>query len=60
MAVLRKITLFLRHSGMKETRFGRDAVNDPRLVSDLRKGRQPRAGTVSRIEQFIAARDAEG
>ena len=33
----------LAESGTAPSRFGRDAVNDPALVLDLRAGRQPRA-----------------
>ncbi|MFZ5747212.1 MAG: hypothetical protein ACOY45_06085 [Pseudomonadota bacterium] len=55
MVVLRKIERFLRESGMAETRFGRLAVRDPRLVHDLRRGREPRAPMVARIEAFLAA-----
>lgn len=52
--VLPKIQRFLRRSGMPATKFGRLAVNDPRLVRDLRNGREPRARTVARIEAFLA------
>jgi len=57
MSLIWRIERFLRASGMPETRFGRLAVRDPRLVGDLRNGRQPRAGTVARIEAFIASRE---
>ena len=53
--VLPKIQKFLRRTGMPATKFGRLAVNDPRLVLDLRNGREPRARTVARIEAFLAA-----
>lgn len=44
---------FLRSTGMSATRFGRNAVNDPRFVLDLRMGRQPRETTVMRVRRFI-------
>lgn len=53
MAVLRKIHQFLNHSGMPPTKFGRLAVNDPRLVGDLRNGREPGTRMVKRIEAFL-------
>lgn len=53
--ILPKIQKFLRRSGMPPTKFGRLAVNDPRLVGDLRNGREPRTETVRRIEAFLAA-----
>lgn len=39
---------------MPQTRFGRLAVNDPRLVGDLRNGREPGPRMVRRIETFLA------
>lgn len=54
MYLLRRITRHLRETGMPETKFGRLAVHDPRFVSDLRNGRQPRAETVARVERYIA------
>ncbi len=53
MPLLMKIQNFLRRSGMAETRFGRLSVNDPRLVGDLRRGRQPGAKVSARVERFI-------
>lgn len=54
MAVLGKIERFLRQSEMPPTRFGRIAVNDPRLVGDLRRGREPGPRVVARIEETLA------
>jgi hypothetical protein len=59
MAVLRKIQKFLKVSGMPQTRFGRLAVNDPRLVGDLRNGREPGDRMVRRIESFLAAQEGD-
>jgi len=56
MSVLRKIECFLRTSEMKETRFGRLVLNDPRLVRDLRAGREPGVRVVARIEAFLDER----
>ena len=55
MSVLRKIDRYLKASAMAPTRFGRLAVNDPRLVGDLRNGREPGARVIARIEAFLAA-----
>mgnify|MGYP004562065341 CR=1 FL=1 len=57
MTILRKIDEFLRTSGMPPTVFGRNAVHDPRLVGDLRNGREPRPETVARIETYIAEQE---
>ena len=53
MSVHRKIEKYLRHTGMPMTKFGRLAVNDPRLVQDLRNGRELRSATAARIEAFL-------
>ena len=47
------IDRYLRKTKMPQTKFGRLAVNDPRLVSDLRRGRHPGPRMVRRIEAFI-------
>jgi hypothetical protein len=52
--VLRKVEKFLRQTNMPPTKFGRLAIGDPRLVRDLRNGREPRSATVRRIEGFLA------
>ena len=53
MSVLLKIDQYLRRTGMPVTKFGRLAVNDPRLVHDLRRGRQPGRTIRERIDAFI-------
>lgn len=42
MPLLRLVEIFLRETGMPRTRFGRLSAGDPRLVDDLRRGREPR------------------
>jgi hypothetical protein len=51
--ILRDIEQHLRNHSTKPTRFGRDAVRDPRFVFDLRNGREPRAATVARVRAFL-------
>lgn len=51
--LIRKIEVFLRHTKMPPTRFGRLAARDPRFVLDLRMGRTPRAETEARVEHFM-------
>lgn len=53
MNTLRSIETFLRRTGMPPTRFGREAVRDPRLMHDLRRGRQPSDRMQRRIEHFM-------
>lgn len=51
--LLRDIEKFLRRTGMPATKFGRLAVRDPRLVLDMRNGREPRRRMVIRVEHFM-------
>jgi len=54
MAILRRIEQFLRATGMAPTRFGRDAARDPRLVFDMRNGREPSPRMIRRLEHFMS------
>ena len=58
MSVLLKIDRYLKATAMPRTKFGRLAVSDPRLVDDLRRGREPGPRMVRRIEAFLATHDA--
>lgn len=58
--MLPEITRFLRRSGMPPTKFGRLAVNDPRLVGDLKLGRQPGCAIQARVREFIAREGGVG
>jgi hypothetical protein len=40
---------------MPATKFGRDAMGDPRFVFDLRRGREPRERTIRRVRDFLEA-----
>lgn len=53
MSTLRSIETFLRRTGMPPTRFGREAMRDPRFVLDLRNGREPSDRTRRRVEHFM-------
>lgn len=53
MDLHRRIEKYLRRTGMPPTRFGREAVRDPRFVFDLRNGRDPRAPTRARIVAWL-------
>ena len=53
MHLLSLIERHLRNSGTAPTRFGRDAVRDPRFVLDLRNGREPRPATQQRVSAYI-------
>jgi 2,4-dienoyl-CoA reductase-like NADH-dependent reductase (Old Yellow Enzyme family) len=51
--LIRSIENFLSRTGLPATKFGRLAVRDPRLVADLRNGREPRKRLVQRVEHFM-------
>lgn len=53
--MLKEIDAFLRRTGMPPATLGRAALGDPRLVFDLRKGRNLRLSTVKKIREFISA-----
>ncbi|HEX8447425.1 MAG TPA: hypothetical protein VF649_12535 [Sphingomonas sp.] len=57
MHLLSTIERYLRRTGLPPTRFGREAVGDPRFVMDLRRGREPRPCTIDRVVAYIAAHD---
>ena len=52
-SLLQRIEAFLKESAMPPSVFGRVAVNDPRLVSDLRGGREPGRILTCRVEHFM-------
>lgn len=53
MNLLREVEIYLRRNDTAPTRFGRDAIGDPRFVFDLRNGREPRAVTKARVRAFL-------
>lgn len=52
-SLLQRIEAFLKESAMPPTVFGRAAARDPRLVGDLRGGREPGLRMTSRVEHFM-------
>ncbi|WOE74719.1 hypothetical protein RB602_12820 [Parasphingorhabdus sp. SCSIO 66989] len=59
MTVLRTVERFLRRHDMPRTKFGRLAARDPRLVDDMRNGREPRKAMRERIEHFMNRYEGE-
>ena len=51
--LLMTIERFLRDWHLPATKFGRLAVRDPRLVHDLRNGREPGSRMRCRVEHFM-------
>lgn len=56
LPLLTVIQRHLRETGTPPTRFGREAVCDPRLVGDLRRGRCPGPKLAARVIAHIEAR----
>lgn len=54
MTLLYAIETCLRRTKLPPSRFGRDAVKDPRLVHDLRRGRSPGPNVERRVREYIA------
>ena len=52
-SLLHAIEKRLLAARMTPSRFGRLAVNDPRLVFDLRSGRELRGPTEARVRAFL-------
>lgn len=58
--LLRKIDIFLHKAGMTESRFGRNALNDPAFVRRLRNSaHSPRQTTIERIEKYISSYESD-
>lgn len=55
MSLLIEIDRCLRRTGIPATKFGRLAVNDPRLVGDMRRGRQLGPYNQARVRAAIRA-----
>ncbi|API59137.1 hypothetical protein BSL82_07295 [Tardibacter chloracetimidivorans] len=59
MSLLWQIERHLKETGTPPTLFGRRAVRDPRLVHDLRRGRQPGQRMERRVLAFINSHNKE-
>jgi hypothetical protein len=55
MHIKRLIERFLRDHDLPPTKFGRLAVGDPRLVLDIRMGREIRPEMESKLRQFMSS-----
>jgi len=55
--LLLRIDRLLRHTRTPATRFGRQAIGDPNLVRQLRRGRQMRPATAARVLAYLAQQE---
>ena len=54
MHINRLVERFIRETQMSPTKFGKLAAGDPRLVFDMRNGREIGERVASRLRDFIA------
>lgn len=57
--LLLRIERHLRLRRMSSTRFGREAVGDPNLISQLRDGRELRTATAQRVIDYLDDNECE-
>lgn len=53
MALIDEIDAFLERTGMSQTAFGTQALNDPPFVQQLRDGRDIKMSTGERVRAFM-------
>jgi hypothetical protein len=53
MDLHRRMERYIRRSGTAPTRVGRESLGDPRLVFDMRRGRELRAPTAARLAAWL-------
>jgi hypothetical protein len=57
--LLLRIERHLRSKRMTPTRFGRESVGDPNLISQLRDGRELRTSTAQRVVDYLDDNECE-
>lgn len=57
--LLIRIERHLRLKRMTPTRFGRDSVGDPNLITQLRDGRELRTATAQRVVDYLDDNESE-
>jgi len=50
-----EIHLFLKRRGMTADEFSRRALNDPKYLSEMKRGRTPKPATIAKIRAFMEA-----
>lgn len=51
--LLQRVEAHMKRLRMPPSRFGREAVGDPKFVFDLRRGRQLRPRTAQRVRDYL-------
>lgn len=57
--LLERIERHMKRRRMPPTRFGREAIGDPKFVFQLREGREPRSATVRRVLDYLDDNELE-
>ena len=60
MHITRQIERFIREQGLPPTKFGRMAAGDPRLVLDIRMGREIRPEMELKLRHFMSNYNQQG
>jgi len=55
---LQAVAAFCARHGIPESRFGRESVNDPALVLNMRRGRELRSATEARVRAHMGRVEA--
>lgn len=55
-----QVEAFLNSSSFTPTKLGREAVNDPNFVFQIRAGRRPNLESVNKVLAFMEAQKADG
>lgn len=57
--LIERIDRFIEQHGQNPTGFGRNAVNDPNFVRDLKDGRSVGIKTIDRVLAYMAGEEAK-
>lgn len=57
ISFIQTVDAFLERTGMAPVTFGREAMNDPHFVRDLRNGRRLWPETEAKVRAFMASYD---
>ena len=57
---IRRVERFMKRHGVTPSRFGKEAVNDPNFVFDLRSGRKPNVVLMESVERWMRAYTESG
>jgi tRNA-dihydrouridine synthase len=59
MTLLTLINRCIEQTGVSATRIGREALGDPRLIADIRRGRELRPHTEKKLLAYLSAVESQ-